>query len=479
MRLGQTAAIYFLGKLGSSVLGFLATVYFARKLGAGVLGVYFLSVAVVSWLVLGSKMGFNDAVAKRVSEGEEKDRYISAGLAMSLGLYLFISVLIFLTRDYLNGYLGTTVYHFVLLMFGAKVLDGFINAVMRGEHLVHLQGIQNFLGTLTKSALQILFVFFGFGLVGMLVGYIMAFFAVTVVGVAMTLRYVERMITLPIPEKKHFRSLFDYAKYSWMGRFEARTYSWTDIVILGFFVPSNLVGIYGVCWTLSTVMTLFSSAISNTMFPEVSKYTAEDDTQAAAGYLNDALAYTGLFTIPGLVGAILVGDGVLNTYSEEFSRGHLILVLLIGAVLLHSYQKQFLNVLNAVDRPDLSFRINAVFVSVNIVFNFVLIYLYGWVGAAVATLFSSFTGLLMAYWTTSRIIEFTLPRGRILEQSVAAVSMGLVVYAVLLAYGRLGIPLEDIVATVAAIAVGAGMYFLSMLYISEDFQRVVRNNAPL
>lgn len=479
MRVGQTTAIHFIAKLAASLSGFLATIYFARILGAEVLGIYFLASGVVTWLVLGSKMGFNTAISKRISEKGEKDPYISAGAILSISLYLIIAVAIYLAREPLDSYFGASIYQFVLLMLGVTVLDGLTNAVLRGEHLVHLKGIQNFLGTFLRSIFQILLVYLGFELVGMLTGYIIAYFAVAVLGGLMVLRYADRRISIAVPQRRHFRSLFDYAKYSWAGRLEARAFGWTDIIVLGVFVPSNLVGVYGVCWTMASFMSIFGDSISQTMFPEVSEVSSEGDKRKIAQYLNDSIAYTGLLVIPGLVGAALVGRGVLNIYGREFSQGYLILTILVAAVLLYSYQKQFLNILNAVDRPDLSFRVNTIFVAVNLLLNVLLIYLYGWIGAAVATLISSSLGLVLAYKKVSEILDISLPTGRITYQVTSSFLMAIVVFILLTIARSEGYIMEEMFVTLSIVSVGVIVYFSSMLYMSQDFRQIVRDNTPI
>jgi O-antigen/teichoic acid export membrane protein len=350
---------------------------------------------------------------------------------------------------------------------------------MKGEHLVHLQGVQSFLGTLFRSLFQITLVYLGYKLVGMLAGYIASTAVVAVLGFVFVLRYVDRDIQFVVPEKRHFVSMFKYAKFSWLGRLEARTYSWTDLVVLGFFVPSSLVGIYGVCWTLSTVASLFSNALTNTVFPEISKTSAQEGKQKATNYLEESFAYAGLLTIPAIVGATVVGSGVLDIYGDEFSQGSIILVLLMAAVLLHSYQKQLLNALNAVDRPDISFRVNVVFIVTNVVLNVILVYEYGWTGAAVATLISCSVGLLLGYRMVSHVLRFTLPIRRLGYQIAAAILMGVLVFLLTTGYEWVGIDVNDIVPTLFAVSFGASIYFLLLLLLSADFRKIVRNNSPI
>jgi len=53
------------------------------------------------------------------------------------------------------------------------------------------------------------------------------------------------------PKLRHFKSLFDYAKYAWFGKLKSRIFNDIDILILGVFVPSAAIGVYTVAWSLS------------------------------------------------------------------------------------------------------------------------------------------------------------------------------------------------------------------------------------
>lgn len=79
MRIGQTSFIVFASRLLASALGFIATIYFARVLGATIIGYYALTIAIASWLELGGHLGISSAITKRLSEGDERSAYFTAG----------------------------------------------------------------------------------------------------------------------------------------------------------------------------------------------------------------------------------------------------------------------------------------------------------------------------------------------------------------------------------------------------------------
>ncbi|GFO95932.1 polysaccharide biosynthesis protein [groundwater metagenome] len=64
-------------QIAFTFIGFLSTMYFAHAVGAGVLGAYFLFITYFSIIGLVTDGGFGGAAIKRISEGDEPDKYYS------------------------------------------------------------------------------------------------------------------------------------------------------------------------------------------------------------------------------------------------------------------------------------------------------------------------------------------------------------------------------------------------------------------
>jgi O-antigen/teichoic acid export membrane protein len=195
--------------------------------------------------------------------------------------------------------------------------------------------------------------------------------------------------------------------------------------------------------------------------------------------LEDSLAYAGLFTIPGLVGGALLSERLLRVYGPEFVDGSEVLWLLIGAVLIYGYQRQIVNVLSAIDRPDESFKINSVLILSNLVLNFFLIREYGIFGAASATILSVLLSFIVGYVMLSRHVDITVPIDRIGTQIAAALGMGLIVVAVEVLAKPVFSPINNTVTTATLVILGAAAYFTFLWGLSSDFRRIVRENVPV
>ena len=476
MNLGQTSLVYFLSRVAASALGFVATVYFARLLGADALGIYYQVVALVSWLAILGQVGLSGAVSKRISEGDDQRRYAAAAVTSIGGLFAFLAVTLAASRPYVDAYVGYPATGYVVALLFATLAWSTVASLLSGLHRVGTQGALETVKTGGRSLLQVGTLFVGFELAGVFFGYVGGFLVATAVGAAVVARELSG---IALPRRRHFRSLLEYAKFAWLGRLQSRLFNYTDVLVLGFFVPSSLVGIYAAAWGIAQFLILFAGAISSTLFPEMSRLSADGSPEEVQSLTEDALAYAGLLLIPGLVGGWVVGERLLAIYGEAFRQGATVLAVLIVANLLMSYQNQLLNTLNAIDRPERSFRVNALFVVSNVSLNVVLIYLYGWLGAAVATALSVSVSLVAAYRSLGAIVDFAIPYREIGRQWLAALAMGGVVLGgrrVETTY-RL---LEHNLATVfVLVGLGAGVYFLALLAISPRFRETVDRNLPV
>ncbi|WP_049997178.1 oligosaccharide flippase family protein [Halococcus sediminicola] len=470
MRIGQTSIVNFLSQIATSIFGFVVTVYLARELGDAVLGNYFLVVAVLVWLKVLGGQGIQMAIRKRVSEGESEAAFFGAGLTLQLVAFVVLAGAILVFRGPVNDYLRTDAALGLIALLATGLLVWQVRAAIEGRHRVALSSLLGPFDRTARGALQIGVVVVGLGTVGwLLAGYAVAELLTGLVGLSLL------AIRPRLPTRKHLRSLLGYAKYSWFSGIESRTFASMDTLVLAipaFAISSGQIGVYEVAWNLASVLAVFGASVSTTLFPAISKLSSAGE-DGIDGLIDDAVAYSGLFVIPGFVGCVVVGRRVLAIYGAEFTRGYTILLVLVAARLLYVYQSQFTNVLAAIDRPDSAFRINVTFVATNLVLNVALVALVGWLGAAVATATSATVGLVLSYWYLQKYVTIPIPIGELASQAFAAVAMGVVVFV-----GR-GFAGAGVAWTVALVAVGGGAYFATLTVLSRRFRATVRRNLPI
>lgn len=472
MRLGQSSLVFFLSRITASVIGFLSTVYLTRLLGETVYGYFAITLSLVAWFSLIKDVGFGQAIVKRMSEGEEPYAYLTAGTIIQGAFTIPLIISVFIFRSQINDYVGQPVAEFVALLLFISILNGIINNSLEGTHHVHISAILGTASDVVQSVCMIALVSFGWRLTGMLSGYALGAVIPPLIGLWIIRPHPER------PYRKHISQLWSYAKFSWLSSVQSKTFHRTDILILGLFVSAGLTGIYSVTYTLATFLGIFGNAINNVLFPEMSRLSSQGKIKEIGSLTKDAVTFSGVFLIPGVVGAAVLGDRLLRIYGTGFERGHWILVILLIALSLYAYTKQLLNALNAIDRPDLAFRANGLFVGTNVALNFGLVWATGWYGAAVATAISTTVGFVAAYYYFCQLVPFSIPIADIIRQVTAAGIMGIAVLGTL-ALGEtsfMWLNTRNILFVILLVTFGAVVYFTVLSLISVRIRRAVRDN---
>ncbi len=419
------------------------------------------------WAAIPANLGLTTSIRKRVSEADDGN-YVVAGALLQVSLYAVVAVAIWLSRPYLTSYLGVDAALVVIALLFARLAAGLVNSVLDGQHLVHVSSILSPVEVVVRSSVQIALVVYGFELAGAFAGYFLGGVVAFIVG--------SYFVTIPIsrPERADFDRIISYAQFSWLSSVKGRTFMSMDTIVLGFFVANSVIAVYGVAWNLASMFAIFGLSIRKTLFPEISKLSSTGGhNDEIGGLLRTSLTYAGLFIVPGFVGSALLGDVVLTVYGDGFSTGYYILIVLVFARLLYSYEEQFVGIIDAIDRPELTFRINLVFVLVNLILNVALTGEYGWYGAAAATTISAGIALVLSHHYASSILDFDVPLMEISKQWVAAGLMALVVYV-----GRIAIG-DSLLVVVPLAGAGAGVYFGTLLTLSTEFRQTVEDNLPV
>jgi len=461
MRPAKSALIVFGSSQLSTIVGFVATFYIARYLGPATLGMYAVVTAMLFWIHVPAS-AVDSALTKRISEGIDQGEFLSAGFVINTTLAILIAFGMLVFEEQVNAYVGTQVSRpvavFVLSWFAAKS----VTAALNGQDKVAASSIVWTSGRVVRTGLQIaLTLLLGIGLSGLIWGHTISFIVVTIVGAAIF------DIRPHLPSREKFSSLIEYARYSWLGEISSQAFNWMDTVLLGLFVSSSLIGIYEVAWTIASTLAIVSTAVKDTVFPSMSRLDTKDRREEVGNLLNQGLVFAGFFAIPGLFGALVVGTRVLEVFGSEFGQGWIVLLVLITARLSNAFSAQFKNAINAVDRPDLGFRINTVFILSNLCLNLLLIPVYGWLGAAFATSLSSAFLLLLSYYYVDRVLPQTVvPMREVGNEVVASVIMVVPVYALTRIISSNPVTTGGIVTTVGIVFIGAGVYIAVILGIS-------------
>lgn len=473
-QLARASALQFTINIGKTVLGALVTLYFVNELGASVFGGFVLVVAIVSWVRIPA-VAIRSATTKRISESESQSRLHTAGLVAQAAFASVVGLVVLLLEGYINSYLGFVGATWVILLVFPFSLGDHFGAVLEGRQRFESMSILDGLQSLVKSVAKFLLVFTGGGVTALLLGELLGGLAALATGIALV------GLSVDVPKRSDFRSLYEFARYSWIGSFRTLSYSWVDTLVLGFLVSKAVVGAYEVAWRVSLLFVLAPQALRSILFGAISSRASEDAMAEAERVLRRGLSFAAGLAIPGVVGATLLGRDILALYGQSVvAVSDIVLVLIVLSVgrIAESFEMLIVTTLGALDFPDRAFRVSSFFLVTNLVFNVVLGVLFQAPGTAVATALSITLSLTYAWRQLPAGFDVEFPFREVGNQVVAALVMGGVVGLLLTIRAA-----DSVLLTVGYVGVGAVVYAGGVLLLSREarsrLEQVVHETSSL
>lgn len=424
MNIARSSLKLFGANLFSSILGFVGIMFFARSLGATPLGVFFLFEALLGILTIPADFGLRGAVEKRISEGESEGAFLSGAIVLKTIPITVIILAIALLHPFINEYLGANIAVFLAVALLLREGANLSVSVLNGELRVGETAILQLAYQVIWVGCGALFVVWGYGAKGIVYALLLG------TSVKLVWGWSKSSIPLQWPSIEHVRSLFDYGKYNFISSIGGYFYGWMDVAIIGLFLTQAHVGAYEVAWRVTAVVMLLSKSIATTLFPQVSRWDAEDAESRIESTIQEAIGPSMVLIIPAFFGTLLLSHDILGlVFGSEFTIAGLALIILMGEKVFQSVHVILGRSLQAIDRPNLAARAGIVAMAVNLLLNVPLVFYYGIVGAAAATAVSFIANTLLHAYYVDQFLTISPPYEEIGGSVLASVGMVIILYA--------------------------------------------------
>jgi len=380
-RLQRQSIISLASLLILTLTGFISTMYFAHLLGAEGLGGYKIFLAYLAVFTLLTEGGISAAMVKRISEGGDSGQYYSASVFLRILLLTVVIAGILIAKPVFKDLTSSGLYYLLILTIIAGGTYNLIISAVYGSGKVGISQISSLLNETTRITTQVITVFSGLKSAGLAAGHIAGF----IIGAAFAFRF--RTVRLARFGMEHIRSIYAYAKWSFLSGAGTTVIAYADTILVGYFLTNYEVGIYGISLQFSAIATLAAAAMINTLFPQVSFWHREEEYSMIKNAVGKSLAYALIPAIPAVFGGIILGDSILYfLYGADFAKGTTALMMILPAQLFSIFFLTGIMCLNAFNRPRESFRITTSSAAVNILLNLLLIPFFGINGSALAFL---------------------------------------------------------------------------------------------
>lgn len=465
MNIARSTSVVFITRFLSGIITFVAIAFFARQLGASELGVFFLFRAAVSFLGIPSDFGLGVAIEKRISEGDRQATIASTGLALKISLILITSIPVLVFRDAINSYIGADLIVLLILALLFNHLSNLMTTILKGELRVAESAIVDFTHTITWVGVGAVLMLSGYGAEGLAMALVTGYF------VKLAFGYVIQDVGFGVPALEFVPSLVRYAGYSSIAIVDGTIHNSMDLLIIGFFLTSEAVGVYETAWQLGIPILLLTKSIGTTIFPQISSWDASDAHDKIGNLFSKTITPSLIVVIPAIFGVALLSEEILELiYGPEFAAGSAALIVIVAGKIPRAIRVIVGRTLFGIDKPQLVAIGAVVDITLNLVLNLILIYYFGIVGAAFGTMLSMTAGTIVRIYFLSQFITIRIPYLEVLWCTIAAGGMSVAVYGL-----KTAITVNSVPILFAVIGVGAIVYFLLVFAYSPIRTKYVPN----
>ena len=411
------SSITFFLRIISLISGYIFTYFLASQYGSRAIGIYNLMLSIVLLSSIIPKLGFHTSTVRFISQsivegnGYLVDLINKKVLKIIIPINLIVSVLIFVLSDFI----GTNFYKEKIIGSALKIgavtipLSAILAvniASLRGLKKIKLAYSLNYLNTITNLFLLfILTLIFNKNDILPVYSYSIAMLILTLISIYLWKRESKKLIS-------SYKGIVDYL--------EPKTYSyhnlvktsipmmvttvmltvmgWTDTVMIGIFLNSSEVGIYRVALKISVLTSFFLEIINSIAAPKFSElyWGKKFKELKKLAKLGSKLIF--LLSMPIFIIIIVFSKSILNFFGNEFSKAEVVLWILAVAQFINAYCGSVGLLLDMTGNQKVTQFAMSISAISNVILNFVLIQMYGIIGAAIAT------GVSIVIWNAISVV---------------------------------------------------------------------------
>lgn len=431
----------FVATLLGTFSGAILITLLARLLEPGGYGLLQLTLSIIGIVTLFSKLGISRSTARYITEYRKKDpkqlkNIILYSSKIKLSLTIFVALSMFVGNKYIAELIGESEIG-PLLLIGAVVLVGrtllaFIRKIFQGFDEVKWAAKLSIIRSIGNIILVLGLVLASYGVFGALLGYAISALVASIIGTSIAYSRIYNKLDGGTPiESGLRRRIAEYSIPLTFSQAAGKVSGYIDTVLIGFYIGPIAVGPYVISKQIITFLQSPTNAISFALAPSLAAKKGAGNSDKAARIFEETYIYTMILFIPASIGVITLSEPIIKTvFGADYHRAIPVLRVfglyaIIQANIIIS--SKILDFLGRARTRAIGKGITSI---LNLILNILLIPVYGIVGAAIATVFTSLLySLINFYALYSEIgidIQFMLKKT--IPIAIISVVMGILVF---------------------------------------------------
>lgn len=404
----SSASLVLVGSLLGAMSQLVERVIIGRMLSVDAYGEVSIGLAVMTFTVTLSLIGFTHGVPRYVSRfDDERDvRGVwVTGLALTGAVAVALALSMYLSLDLFGGLFfdePSSARLVVPFMLAVPFVVGFKVAVgtIRGfENTIYRTYVRDLTYPITRIALLVVLLSLGWGVLA--AGY--AYLAGAVAAFVLAHVLLNRLLPLVGSFRTHAKEMVTFSAPLVISTVISILLTQTDTLMLGYFRPSQQVGLYNAAYPLANGMLVVLSAFGFLYLPLASRLDADDEREEIDTIYKITTKWIFIVTFPAFLTFVVFPSDVLSIFfGERYAPAGLALAILSVGFFTNAAGGRNRETLSALGYTVAILIANLLAFLLNVGLNLLLIPAYGFIGAAVTSA-ASYIALNITVYVVLRV----------------------------------------------------------------------------
>lgn len=401
MELIKAGGATFVLRIGSILAGLLSSVVLARVLGPAELGAYAFVYAIISLLALPVLFGLPTLITRETAKAEANEDWprmksvwyfaIRILLIGSLGIISMSVLVLFLLRHHIENLTFNT-FLYGLCLIPLLAFTHTIASALRGlRRMAWGQLPHEIIRPMALCAIMSALAWHHDTLtaINAMVSHLIAAALAFIISLAAFHSFKPALISNAEKTSESFSKWFKALLPLSIISGTIMLTQQTDIIMLGFWVPNETIGLYKVAVTSATAALVGTNVANLVISPYIARFHAQHNTAYMQLIMAAAAAFCFIFTMCVLLVFAGYGESILSLlFGETYRPSNSYLLILMLGHAVYAFFGPIGALLFMADQEKAAMKILIILAVVNIAMNALLIPLYDAHGAAIATSFS-------------------------------------------------------------------------------------------
>ncbi|MFI0429725.1 flippase [Mariniflexile sp. HMF6888] len=435
--------------------------YASRVLGPEGIGITSFALSLsITFIVLGS-LGIPIYGIREVAKSKKNIKDLSKTFSELLIIHLlwtilimiFYAVWIIISKTYQNE---DAIKYFSFIHILSSV--GLINWFYQGMEKYRFISVINFIS-------KILTIFLLFILVKKPEDYWLYYLIIVlsnVLSVLISILYslnIVKLTLLGLDFKKHFKPII----ILFSTQMAITIYVNLDVIMLKYFSDLKDVGYYSASIKIIKILLVLITSLGMVLIPKIAIYIKEKKINEVKNLIERSINFVLLMSIPIIFYLFITSKDIILLFAgQDFLLASLLLKLLTPLILIVGLANIFsLQILVPSNNEKTYMFIVLLGLVINIILNSVLIPIMHSKGAVLATLTTEFTGLVLTYHYSKKVIDFYFPIKKVIKYLL----ISLLFVPISLFFSSF---IQESLVYLIVLAICSGIIYFSFLFLIKD-----------